>query len=213
MTLEVYAVVVEISIHAPARGQTYGADVFLVDNIIFQFTPPRGGKRARCPQLIPSYMISIHAPARGQTGLHDLVLDGQSNFNSRPREGANRFYRHLQRRPGDFNSRPREGANRASCHCLYFTLLFQFTPPRGGKPDHAGRDKILQDISIHAPARGQTPPLGPLPADPLFQFTPPRGGKPSQPSRFRQPQIFQFTPPRGGKPQNFTISGDHPLFQ
>ena len=46
-------------------------------------------------------------------------------------------------------------------------------------------------ISIHAPARGQT-------------------GNSSGKYAARS---FQFTPPRGGKPQNFTISGDHPLFQ
>ncbi len=55
-----------ISIHAPARGQTAGAEGQLNQPFVFQFTPPRGGKPAprslRCLTI-----ISIHAPARGQT--------------------------------------------------------------------------------------------------------------------------------------------------
>ena len=77
--------------------------------------------------------ISIHAPARGQT---------------------KRFFQKKQKNFISIHA-PARGQT-----CIlgrsHSAELFQFTPPRGGKPvgryDHNGRPKI----SIHAPARGQT---------------------------------------------------------
>ena len=77
-----------ISIHAPARGQTM-TDGRISTASQFQFTPPRGGKPGERTKPPAPILISIHAPARGQThtdGTYGLDL---SDFNSRPREGAN----------------------------------------------------------------------------------------------------------------------------
>ena len=144
----------------------------------FQFTPPRGGKPGERTKPPAPILISIHAPARGQThtdGTYGLDL---SDFNSRPREGANGVLLQRSRtRPeisihapargqtgntsrgveplSHFNSRPREGAN---------GFGFESGP--------------LGDlISIHAPARGQTMTDGRILTASQFQFTPPRGGK------------------------------------
>ena len=59
------------------------------EELIFQFPPPRGGERRN---------------------LHDRD-ERASNFNSRPREGANEIRPGTRVSAGDFNSRPREGAN------------------------------------------------------------------------------------------------------
>ena len=110
MTLEVYAVVVEISIHAPARGQT--SPCF------------------RCPW-------------------------SKSDFNSRPREGANvlkEYGNHVQIL---FQFTPPRGG-KLNSHMVEMPYgIFQFTPPRGGKPGRSGGETVCF-ISIHAPARGQT---------------------------------------------------------
>ena len=76
-----------ISIPAPARGRTRCC-LRLSVWPLFQFPPPRGGELAS---------------ARRWGKL--------SNFNSRPREGANTSYIIISVSIGDFNSRPREGAN------------------------------------------------------------------------------------------------------
>ena len=55
--------------------------------------------------------ISIPAPARGRTFGVAKQLTQRINFNSRPREGANRCPPASSRLGPYFNSRPREGAN------------------------------------------------------------------------------------------------------
>ena len=80
-----------ISIHAPARGRTSSRS------------------RREVPQT-----ISIHAPARGRTPPPDPVSLLWPDFNSRPREGANRKKTSRNGKQENFNSRPREGANVSS---------------------------------------------------------------------------------------------------
>ena len=102
----------DISIHAPARGATLES-VFKLSLIIFQSTPPRGGRRrgnggTACGSknfnprpreggdyIIPvaeylATQISIHAPARGATASMTALTSGRRNFNPRPREGGDR---------------------------------------------------------------------------------------------------------------------------
>ena len=55
-----------VSIHAPARGATFGFMAGTLNNS-FQFTPPRGGRRAVMADFLIAEAVSIHAPARGAT--------------------------------------------------------------------------------------------------------------------------------------------------
>ena len=143
-----------ISIHAPAWGATRpGAGPFS-PRPGFQFTPPRGG-RPRTPRrrLTPP------------------------NFNSRPRVGGDKLPWPRSVGHPHFNSRPRVGGDEIlplaipdepiSIHapawgataCLEKgpeTHLFQFTPPRGGRPYVGLISKGATRISIHAPAWGAT---------------------------------------------------------
>ena len=167
-----------ISIPAPVRGRTRG----------------RAGPTAGQP-------ISIPAPARGRTSHGDIGNGSGGNFNSRPREGANR---RCESRPGllsDFNSRPREGANRG----------------RGLESDSRECDFNSRPREGANPARRMI-----CPSKAVFQFPPPRGGEPwtlctrAQASNFNsRPReganiindflhhvcVFQFPPPRGGEPR------------
>ena len=56
-----------ISIHAPVWGATAMADT-CTSGLVFQFTPPCGGRRERAVHPGGYYPISIHAPVRGATG-------------------------------------------------------------------------------------------------------------------------------------------------
>ena len=145
---------------------------------IFQFPPPRGGEQA--------------TPCAGPR---------RADFNSRPREGANRP------RPArgrgepisipapargrtwqplracltviDFNSRPREGANLGAFTLLLPLSRFQFPPPRGGE-----RKKSTGVNRWN-----------------VFQFPPPRGGERIVLAYVQRLYSFQFPPPRGGERQ------------
>ena len=144
-----------VSIHAPARGAT-------------EFWP----------ELCHVGEVSIHAPARGAT-MSAAYLARYSKFQfTRPR-GARPFlvcqYAHLY----CFNSRAREGRDRLnpikSPPCIVSIHapargatngqvsrrtvgMFQFTRPRGARPNHHRALSYSRGVSIHAPARGATMP-------------------------------------------------------
>ena len=122
---------------------------------VFQFTPPRGGRRVVEYVHFLHRLISIHAPAWGATS------------------------RSCREAPSviDFNSRPRVGGDAGQTSGLSDNGEFQFTPPRGGRPDRPCRfpgrfyfnsrprvggrphsviiQAALHMISIHAPSGGR----------------------------------------------------------
>jgi len=57
-------------------------------------------------------------------------------------------------------------------------IVFQSTPPRGGRHRLLDLAANLQRVSIHAPARGATGWWHVFDRTILFQSTPPRGGRP-----------------------------------
>ena len=59
-----------ISIHAPARGATYGDPDYAEDGSVSIHAPARGATRPRSPEH-RRRTVSIHAPARGAT--HVLI--------------------------------------------------------------------------------------------------------------------------------------------
>ena len=98
-----------ISIHAPAKGATCFSVNFSI-LVIFQFTPPRRGRRA----------------------LRVGVSTDKTDFNSRPREGGDQFQLHSHGGEDDFNSRPREGGDVSVLASVTTGRHFNSRPREGG---------------------------------------------------------------------------------
>ena len=164
---------------------------------MFQSTPPRGGRHSEHRPL-RKLVVSIHAPARGATQQQTTREDKTTVSIHAPARGAT---------PRSKN--------------VSFFMLFQSTPPRGGRPyctfffisrnycfnprPRAGGDckhhniDFAKCVSIHAPARGATNMEVKQIYTLMFQSTPPRGGRHFKASAFNEIGLFQSTPPRGGR--------------
>ncbi len=81
--------------------------------------------------------VSIHAPARGATAVH---------------------HRGRRLRRG-FNPRARTGRDAWKCTVPLHVVSFQSTRPHGARPLPPSAPHQMPPVSIHAPARGATPPL------------------------------------------------------
>ena len=171
---------VRISIHAPARGATSGNKSFLWVYLyfnprpreggdpprlhaqgsgqVFQSTPPRGGRLTGSATVTYGGLISIHAPARGAT-----TWRGQKSRSCwisihAPARGAT-FRQPLHGHYAGISIHaPARGATVETYVLISRKLLFQSTPPRGGRPLHGRLLHHSAVISIHAPARGATSP-------------------------------------------------------
>ena len=75
--------------------------------------------------------------------------------------------------------------------------LFQFPPPRGGRPSGGGSTVTWHDISIPAPTRGATDSRITQEWEAVFQFPPPRGGRPST-MDLPMPQYISIPAPTRG---------------
>ena len=126
-----------ISIPAPTRGATRFWPT-LGSPLLFQFPPPRGGRRPSC--LCGGWW--------------------SQNFNSRPHAGGDQPIVMLDLLPTNFNSRPHAGGDLFAPLAFFFFGLFQFPPPRGGRRAHAAQVRSSVDISIPAPTRGATVDAG-----------------------------------------------------
>ena len=118
-----------ISIHAPARGAT-AARSCPAAVVLFQSTPPRGGRQNHCKGRRAPRHISIHAPARGAT------IVAKPEFS-----------------PFKFQSTPPRGGRQDGRWVSICNRRFQSTPPRGGR--HTGRALCNADIGFQS-----TPPRG-----------------------------------------------------
>ena len=143
----------KISIRAPARGATVWTDKD-GNKRKFQFAPPRGGRHAINAELCAQAVFQF-APPRGGRPCSRHDCDARYYFNSRPREGGDRALYSLNSRLeisirapargatgahrhrcrcGYFNSRPREGGDTGGTGLCKSRWIFQFAPPRGGRP-------------------------------------------------------------------------------
>ena len=201
----------------PPRGGELGISNVDFYTEIFQFPPPRGGELSVRRFAGKLRCISIPAPARGRTEMERMPGNRAIFQFPPPRGGEQRFQRHAA---GGFyfNSRPREGANRwwlfrrgykdisipapargrtVGWPAERRKTIFQFPPPRGGEPANGKIYTSGLMISIPAPARGRTPTQGQQFPTAQFQFPPPRGGE-----RKSQPpvkNVFHFNSrPREG---------------
>ena len=171
---------VGISIHAPAWGATAAPGKGRPPSILFQFTPPRGGRLRGICREVQTEAISIHAPAWGATAAAGGSARGLYDFNSRPRVGGDLNGQVVQQLVHISIHAPAWGATMMGAKAAE-KALFQFTPPRGGRRilsptastgatyfnsrPRVGGDHIQVDgavalvtISIHAPAWGATLP-------------------------------------------------------
>ena len=129
----------EISIHAPARGATRARCGVVFYIAISIHAPARGATRiggTRCC----IYPISIHAPARGATSASPSCTLMFTISIHAPARGA--------------TTTPLESGER--------TIGFQSTLPRGERRFFNAPTFATCDISIHAPARGATFKIGKL---------------------------------------------------
>ena len=166
-----------ISIHAPARGATCLWDIVPLE-VLFQSTPPRGGRLRYGPDHRGRPAISIHAPARGATSRRPWRRFKEGNFNPRPREGGDGLKLRSSSVLKYFNPRPREGGD-GQCGVLV---------------------GLYRIISIHAPARGAT--VERIRDDNTalhFNPRPREGGDCMPPTSTAAGERFQSTPPRGGR--------------
>ena len=149
------AKVQEVSIHAPARRAT-SRDPYLMCLLMFQSTPPHGGRQMAYARLGTSIEVSIHAPARRATRRNVPDLHIASSFNPRPRTEGDRPRATSLPTIKSFNPRPRtEGDTRLPCRK---TIGRGFNPrPRtegDWQRNGQAREELL--VSIHAPARRAT---------------------------------------------------------
>ena len=163
---------------------------------LFQFSPPRGGRRTvllccACPlyfnsrprvggRLCPdcgmdeALRISILAPARGATPRRRHSFRPSSHFNSRSRAGGDE-------RPMDwkqtilFQFSPPRGGRRTTATRNADTAAFQFSPPRGGDLLNPLKDAPLP-ISIPAPVWEATPMSWAMELSRYFNSRPHAGG-------------------------------------
>ena len=162
-----------ISIHAPAWGRPVKYEMDNGD-IVFQFTPPRGGDRGVVCEIIDKGLfqftpprggdvftavyglsgdISIHAPAWGRRhGLSNARSIKEFQFT--PPRGGDRCWDSLSAYSRYFNSRPRVGATLMRFSSPVRSNYFN-SRPRVGATDLQYYEGREEDISIHAPAWGR----------------------------------------------------------
>ena len=142
---------------------------------VFQFSPPRGGRRPPCTHTKTS-RISILAPAWGASEWQGIV-DAEARFQFSPPRGG-RPAELKEEFPGinNFNSRPRVGG--VSLGCVVFA-------------HYSG-------ISILAPAWGASTGTEALAVNCQFQFSPPRGGRPCRRGTWWGRADFNSRPRVGG---------------
>ena len=187
-----------VSIHAPARGATPGTWPSSTRRTSFNSRAREGRDPPPTVLACRRRGVSIHAPARGAT-------------HARPRRGS---------RSSVSIHAPARGATLIPQRPLFFSR-FQFTRPQGARREviynfvflrgfnsraRKGRDTIggrrlwLREVSIHAPARGATPPIErTAQVIAVLIHAPARGATMADHAPTRQ-ATFQFTRPQGARP-------------
>ena len=165
--------------------------------------------------------VSIHAPARGATSSSSALPPRRTCFNSRAREGRDRYLFGAGVAVATFQfTRPR-GARRLRGREHKSSIFVSIHAPARGATHKRQRCPASHDVSIHAPARGATVFTSSSSRSRLcfnsraregrdrdkvrlhrvrqFQFTRPRGARPLHKSFYRARLGFQFTRPRGAR--------------
>ena len=120
-----------VSIHAPARGATANAHHHTSRLKKFQFTHPRGVRPTDRTCLDYPQRVSIHAPARGATAAAIAYDKLRGGFNSRTREGCDKYTLPPSVPLKGFQFTHPRGVRLEELHKKTGLKLFQFTHPRG----------------------------------------------------------------------------------
>ena len=120
-------------------------------------------------------------------------------FNSRAREGRDYFPPSNQIAHYVSIHAPARGATSLRPIWSYPPLTFQFTRPRGARPESPRKRPNDYAVSIHAPARGATLGLEQFSNDVWVSIHAPARGATGRVKRNIHPLWFQFTRPRGAR--------------
>ncbi len=157
---------------------------------MFQFTRPRGARRAVLAQVHDAHAVSIHAPTWGATGGLRHLRRGCPCFNSRAHVGRDHVLVHLPAVGGVSIHAPTWGATGRARRSPAQTSSFNSRA-------HVGRDMktlfptiLMILVSIHAPTWGATSAFQRTGKNGMFQFTRPRGARPGSRAAPRWPPCF-----------------------
>ena len=93
-----------------------------------------------------------------------------------PTGGATRAHRERRRRPRGFNSRAHGGRDDRRVTVADFCTVFQFTRPRGARPNDRFMHFFHRGVSIHAPTGGATIRAARRTVDAIVSIHAPTGG-------------------------------------
>ena len=171
-----------VSIHAPTGGATRPIEDVRLETV-FQFTRPRGARRARGTRNISlcSFNSRAHGGRDPRKGRHSGL---QHSFNSRAHGGRDR--------PRDRRAVAVEVSIHAPTGGATQGAKMKLVKDGFNSRAHGGRDRPPRHplrrarVSIHAPTGGATHPAGPRVVIAGFQFTRPRGARRPRPTRPRE---------------------------
>ena len=147
---------VPISIHAPARGATVSKDP-TPSTVFISIHAPARGATCTFDDLRNSFIISIHAPARGATQSQlDSDLVAKIFQSTLPRGERRKGFLRECKRILHFNPRSREGSDAPQILLWHHFLISIHAPARGATSFFGIHSPSTWGISIHAPARGAT---------------------------------------------------------
>ena len=123
--------------------------------MVFQLTPPRGGRQPLRSMKMPVSWFQLTPPRGGR-----LLVQFLYGVYFRVSTHA-----------------PTRGATLHGCNAPALQPRFQLTPPRGGRLRHVSNPLFQRKVSTHAPTRGATLVKTLAGCAKVFQLTPPRGGR------------------------------------
>ena len=164
---------------------------------LFQFTRPRGARRACRASRKPRAVVSIHAPARGATR---PVPPGRGSacFNSRAREGRDVRRVEEAQACGVSIHAPARGATEGR-DLPILPFEFQFTRPRGARRRAATCRSCPSSFNSRAREGRDLAQPENIGLTNMFQFTRPRGARRRSEGVRPSAAKFQFTRPRGAR--------------
>ena len=123
---------------------------------VFQSTHPSGVRPFVHGGRQPTPTISIHAPQWGATDGGLAIANPIPISIHAPQWGATSPYSRTANSPTDFNPRTPVGCDLSAQLPALDLHLFQSTHPSGVRQGSCDCDRIIRDISIHAPQWGAT---------------------------------------------------------
>ena len=124
------------------------------DFVKFQSTLPRRERPLPSYHMVPIIGISIHAPAQGATENGRVYFDLDGFQSTLPRRERLRTAAQAEF-ANDFNPRSRAGSDISGSDITLITD--DFNPrSRAGSDAQAEMGRVIDEISIHAPAQGAT---------------------------------------------------------